>query len=119
MTLETIYFISGIVAAVGVIGSLVFVGLQMHQNTKAIRLSSANHFQSSVGEMEYFIAQNPEFVELLVKGRTGQTITEAEQLRLWVFYGNVLRVWQNLTSNTSMARCKQNSGRGSLSGFKK
>ena len=96
MTLESIYFIASIAAALGVIASLVFVGLQMRQNTLAIRLDSASQYQASLGNVELFIAQHPEFATLLVKGRTGQELTEAEQLRLWVFYGNVMRTWQNV-----------------------
>lgn len=96
MTLETVYFMSGIVAAGGVIASLIFVGLQMRQNTKAVQLASATHYQSSLGDLEFFIAREAEFAELLVKGRTGQSLTAAEELRLSVFYSNVLRIWQNL-----------------------
>ena len=96
MTLESIYFIASIAAALGVIASLVFVGLQMRQNTVAIRLESASHYQMSLGNVELFIAQNPEFAALLVKGRAGQELTEPEKLRLWVFYGNVMRTWQNV-----------------------
>jgi hypothetical protein len=96
MTLETIYFLSGIVAAAGVIASLVFVGLQMRQNTKAIRLASATNYQSSLGDLEFFIAREAEFADLLEKGRTGQALTPTEELRLSVFYSNVLRIWQNL-----------------------
>jgi len=96
VTLETIYYLSSIVASTGVIGSLIFVGLQLRQNTEALRTGAANHYQASVGEVELFVAQNMEFAELLVKGRAGEEVSDAERLRLWVFYGNGPRTWQNV-----------------------
>lgn len=40
------------------------------------------------------ISGDPEFAELLVKGREGGDVSGADQLRLSVFYTNVLRQWQ-------------------------
>ena len=40
------------------------------------------------------ISGNPEFAELLMKGREGGNLSPADQLRLAVFYTNVLRQWQ-------------------------
>lgn len=41
MTTEDIYYAVEILSGLTVIGSLIFVGLQLHQNTRAIRASSA------------------------------------------------------------------------------
>jgi len=38
MTLEATYFVSQIIAAIGVMASLVFVGLQIGQNTRATKV---------------------------------------------------------------------------------
>ncbi|MBL4618243.1 MAG: hypothetical protein JKY46_11160 [Robiginitomaculum sp.] len=37
MTLESIYFISQIVAVIVILASLIFVGLQIRQNNKALK----------------------------------------------------------------------------------
>jgi len=60
-----------------------------------LQLEAASNFQDSFSEIEFFIAQNPEFAELLEAGRNGDEIVGADKFRLTVFYGNVLRTWQN------------------------
>ena len=81
-------------ANVGVLAGIIFLAYEIQQNTAATRLEAAGNFQSSFAEIELLIAGNPEFAELLRKGREGEEISSAEELRLFVFYGNVLRQWQ-------------------------
>ena len=82
-------------ANIGVLAGIIFFAFELRQNTTTSRLQAASEFQGSFSEIEFFIAQSPEFAELLVKGRTGAEVNGADQLRLTVFYGNVLRTWQN------------------------
>jgi hypothetical protein len=51
MTLETLYFLSQIIAALGVIASLVFVGLQVRQNTRATKASAAFEANNAVASL--------------------------------------------------------------------
>ncbi|MEM8636760.1 MAG: hypothetical protein AAGF33_17475 [Pseudomonadota bacterium] len=51
MTLETVYFISQIIAALSVIASLVFVGLQIRQNTRATKASAAFDATNSLASL--------------------------------------------------------------------
>lgn len=51
MSLETIYFISQIFAALGVIASLIFVGLQVRQNTRATKASAAFEATNSLASL--------------------------------------------------------------------
>lgn len=51
MTLETVYFVIQIIAALGVIASLVFVGLQVRQNTRATKASAAFDATNSVASL--------------------------------------------------------------------
>ena len=81
-------------ANVGVLAGIIFLAYEIQQNTAATRLEAAGNFQSSFAEIEMLIAGNPEFAELLRKGREGEEISSAEELRLFVFYSNVLRQWQ-------------------------
>lgn len=73
---------------------IIFLAVELQQNTVATQLSAAGSLQGSFSEVELFIAGNPEFSELLDKGRTGVNVSASEQLRLAVFYGTVLRQWQ-------------------------
>ena len=82
-------------ANIGVLAGILFLSFELRQNTVASRLQAASNFQDSFSEIEFFIARNPEFAELLDKGRRGVPVSDVDQLRLTVFYGTVLRTWQN------------------------
>lgn len=81
-------------ANVGVLLGIVFLVYELRQNTVATELEVASNFQNSFSDIEMLIASDPEFSEILMKGRIGTELTEQEQFRLSVFYGNVLRHWQ-------------------------
>ena len=81
-------------ANVGVLAGIVFLAYELQQNTVATQLEAASNFNASFSEIELFIAGSPEFAELLTRGREGEEITGADQLRLMVFYNQVLRQWQ-------------------------
>jgi hypothetical protein len=81
-------------ANVGVLAGIVFLVYELQQNTVATQLDVASNFQNSFSEIEMLISGNPEFTDLLMKGRQGENLSSAEQLRLAVFYTNVLRQWQ-------------------------
>lgn len=85
-----------VAANVGVLLGIIFLIIELRQNTTATRLQASSNFQDSFSDIEFFITQSPEFAALLDRGRRGETIESAvDQLRLAVFYGNVLRTWQN------------------------
>jgi hypothetical protein len=81
-------------ANVAVLAGIIFLASEMQQNTVATELEAASNFQNNFSQIELFIAGSPEFAELLNKGREGEELTSTEQLRLSVFYGNVLFSWQ-------------------------
>jgi hypothetical protein len=81
-------------ANIGVMAGIIVLAVELQQNTVATQLSAAGSSQGRFSEVELFVAGNPEFSELLDKGRTGADISAPEQLRLMVFYGTVLRQWQ-------------------------
>jgi len=81
-------------ANIGVMAGIIFLAVEIQQNTVATQQSAAISFQGGFSEVELFIAGNQDFSELLDKGRKGADVSEPEQLRLMVFYGTVLRAWQ-------------------------
>ena len=83
-----------LVANVGVLAGIIFLGYELQQNTVANRVEAASNFNSSFSEIELLIVGNPDFAELLTKGREGTEINGSDQLRLWVFYNQALRVWE-------------------------
>jgi len=83
-----------LVANIGVMAGIIFFAFELRQNTVAMQLEAASNYQTSFNEVELLIVGNPEFAELLRKGRDGDDVSAADQLRLIVFYNNVLRQWQ-------------------------
>ena len=81
-------------ANIGVMAGIIFLAFELQQNTVATQLEAAGRYQASFSEIELFIAGSPEFAELLRRGREGEELSGADQLRLLVFYRTVLRQWQ-------------------------
>lgn len=68
MTLEEFYYVSQIVAVVGVFGSLLFVGLQIRQNTRATRAASHNAVSNSLNEINRMFVENAEVTKIWLTG---------------------------------------------------
>jgi hypothetical protein len=94
MKLDTVNNWLTLIANIGVLTGIVFLAYELKQNTVATQLEAASNFNTSFAEIEMLIARDPDFSNLLVKGRTSAAVTPNEEFRLRVFYGNVLRQWQ-------------------------
>ena len=83
MNWDGIVAISQLVAAVGVILSLVFVGLQIQQNTRALQRAEHNSTMEQWTVIRQAIAQNRDVAELMTVGIQGErALDAADQLRL-------------------------------------
>jgi len=83
MNWDAIVAISQLVAAVGVILSLVFVGLQIKQNTRALQRTEHNSTMEQWTVIRQAIAQNRDIAELMTAGLHGKrSLDTADQLRL-------------------------------------
>lgn len=81
MTLEVIYYISQIVAVVGIFASLIFVGLQIRQNTKAVRATSHHAITDSFNAINTLIISDPKVAHLMRLTVTGsEALTEDERI---------------------------------------
>ena len=70
MNWDAIVAISQLVAAVGVILSLVFVGLQVRQNTAALQRNEHNSTMAEWSVIRMAIAGNRDIAELMTAGLT-------------------------------------------------
>ena len=83
MNWDAIVAISQLVAAVGVILSLVFVGLQIKQNTRQLQRAEHNSTMEQWTVIRQAIAQNREIAELMTAGLAGErALDAADQLRM-------------------------------------
>lgn len=96
MILEDFYFISQIVAAVGIMASLVFVGLQMRAQNRETRLASMSEVMAEYRQSMANLASDRELVETLMKcDEVGLTrLNQVDFLRLALVCISFLRVFE-------------------------
>src|SRR5882672_10680251 len=83
MNWDAIVAISQLVAAAGVILSLVFVGLQVRQNTAALQRNEHNSTMAQWSIIRMAIIGNRDIAELMTTGLYGEgSMDAADQLRL-------------------------------------
>lgn len=88
MSLEELSYIAQIVGSVGVVLSLVFVGLQVRQNTAVLQRNEHNSTMAQWTVIRTAIAQNRDIAELMTAGVGGEReLDAADQLRLEQFLG--------------------------------
>lgn len=86
MSLENLSYLAQVAAAVGVIASLVFVGLQIRQNTHALSHTEQNTTQGEWSAIRMAVVQSRELAELMTAGLAGEReLDAAERLRLETF----------------------------------
>jgi hypothetical protein len=83
MSLEQLSSLAQIVASVGVIVSLIFVGLQIKHNTGALQRNEHNSTMAQWTVIRQAIARNRDIAELMTAGLSGERpLDAADQLRL-------------------------------------
>lgn len=83
MSLEQFAYLAQIIASVGVVLSLVFVGLQVRQSTAALERNEHNSTMEQWTAIRMAIATNRDIAELMTAGMNGgRPLDGADQLRL-------------------------------------
>jgi hypothetical protein len=83
MSFEKLSYLAQIVASVGVIVSLIFVGLQIRQNTGALQRNEHNSTMAQWTVIRMAIAKDRDIAELMTAGLHGEgALDAADQLRL-------------------------------------
>ena len=83
MSFEQLSYLAQMVASVGVIVSLIFVGLQIRQNTGALQRNEHNSTMAQWTVIRMAIAKHRDIAELMTTGLHGESpLDPADQLRL-------------------------------------
>src|SRR5262245_21995704 len=94
--------IAEIVAAIGVIGSMIFVGVQVRQSTRSIRSATlqqqANqwHGYADLWKQYYEFVSDPKVATTLAKGSAGRDLEKAEFGQFFVLFRVILIQIENL-----------------------
>lgn len=82
MTLEEINYIAQTIAAVAVALSLLFVGVQIRQNTRATRAASHGAVSSALNEVNRMFAENEGLTKIWLAGRKDRgSLSEEDRWR--------------------------------------
>jgi len=97
MGLEDASSIAQIVAAATVVVSLIYVGVQIRQNTKATKLAAVQAVEEAIGRTEELIIGDASFAEILKHGMAAAAheLLDVDRIRLNVFYRHTLRAYQS------------------------
>ena len=83
MSIEQLSYLAQIVSSVAVVASLIFVGLQVRQNTGALQRNEHNSTMTQWTVIRMAIAKNRDVAELMTAGLRGERpLDAADQLRL-------------------------------------
>lgn len=91
MSLAQLADLAQLIAAIGVVLSLIFVGLQIKHNTAALQRNEHNSTMAQWTVIRQAIATNREIAELMTAGLRGESALDAaDQLRLEHFLNEIL-----------------------------
>jgi len=102
MNITDLAHIADIVAAIGVIGSMIFVGVQVRQSTRSIRSATlqqqANqwHVYADLWQKLYEFLSDPKVATTLAKGSAGRDLEKAEFGQFFVLFRAILIQIENL-----------------------
>ncbi len=95
MSLAELGALGDLVASFGVIATLIFLALQMRQNTKAVRLSTSHAVTAELQGMFSLLASDQGLAEILVEAGHQAHLTGPTRVRYWTFTSNLLRMYEN------------------------
>ena len=88
--------IADLIGAVGVIVSLIFVGLQLRQANKLARSAARQQQITEMGRMSEIISENGELSDILSRGAAGRELSAAENARLVAYITHMERIQEGL-----------------------
>ena len=84
-----------LIANIGVIGSIIFLGLEMQQNTEMMQSQTRNSIVENQLSVYDKMIENPELFDIADKRSANLDVTRAEGQQLHIFILSQLRIWEN------------------------
>ena len=96
LTLEQASYLAEIIGVIAVVISLIYVGLQVKQNTLAIKLSTVHNVAEEWRDTSALISSNGDLAEILTKGFGDlHSIKGGDQLRAYAYMQNLFNLFEN------------------------
>jgi hypothetical protein len=96
MNLEEFNYIAEIVASIAVIASLVYVAIQIRQNTSTNKLMSAQNLSHELRETLSLVAASTELTDIHLRAMQDiESLSTTEKHRFYMLLNNVYRVYES------------------------
>ncbi len=96
MPLDQIANIAEISAAVLVIVSLIYVGIQIRQNTDTLKVRTAHDAAEDLADLYLLPAQNGEYADIFFRGLQDlESLEPVEKLRFYAYFHKFFRTYEN------------------------
>jgi len=99
---EAIGALAELTAAIAVLPTLLYLAVQLRQNTRALKSGTIDSLNASMAENARTIAENPEIITLLVKAESGESLSEAERARYHYLLIMLVRRFEGFYFQTSL-----------------
>ena len=97
MTLEEFNYIAEIIAAIAVIASLLYVAVEVRQNTVAVRLNTLHDVKDTIREVNLLVAEQGDLAEILFEGfQDLDKLSGAPRARFYTWAHNLFLGYENL-----------------------
>jgi len=89
--------IGDLVGGVAVVATLIYLALQIRQNTIAVRLSTLHDVKDAISEVNLLAAEQGDLAEILVKGfQDLDQLSGAPRARFYTWFHNLFLGYENL-----------------------
>ena len=95
MTISDLGALGEFVASFGVLITLIYLAIQLRQNTKAVRLSTAHAVTEELQDMFSLLASDQSLCEVFMKAGQNEELSGVSRLRYFTFMSNLVRVYEN------------------------
>jgi hypothetical protein len=96
LSLEQIYYLGQIIAAGAVVITLIYVGLQVKQNTHAVNLATAHNVSESLRDSQALIVQNEGMCDIWLRGmRDTDSLSGNDKLRFYTYMHNFFGLFED------------------------
>ena len=97
MTLEEFNYIAEIIASIAVIASLIYVALEVRQNTVAVRLNTLHDVKDTIRETNLLVAKEGDLAEIVFEGLADLAkLSGAPKARFYTWAHNLFLGYENL-----------------------
>jgi hypothetical protein len=95
MTIAELGSLGEFIASFGVLITLIYLVIQLRQNTKAIQLSTAHSVTEELQQMFGLMASDRGLSEIFVKAGQNTELMGADRVRFYTLVSNLVRVYEN------------------------